>query len=1092
MKERPVDAVIDTGSWLSLITTRRAQELGVKAERRAPGVALCGIGKGTARRSEAVRVLIDGRPFDIVFWLVEEFPFDVCIGLKDTMEIAKTAGSMKRLLIRPYPALGVVEGKKDHASGVNEAASDEELLAAGKETLLRRGGKDLDPAVFDQVWALFQRFSRCWLRPRSGRFTGPPAVIEPVAAPVKGKRRPLSPAMKEQVAGMISSQLRAGVIEPSKSDWSSPIHVVTKKDGSYRMVIDYREVNKRIKSDTYPIPLISEILQESSGHKFYITLDLCWGFWNLGLEERSRAIAAFVTHLGTFQPCVLPFGMKNSPSEFQRAVDFAFGSLYSGNVKIYIDDIVLYANTIPEILSLLESVLSKACEFGLFLKLEKCEIFPEEASVLGHKVGSHGFRADPARIEALKRVAYPRDKKLLRSFVSACSYLRDFIPSFSDLVAPFRPLLKKDSSWAWTDEHRAAHDELLDNLSDAVILNGPRGCGPFVLICDASSYAVGGCLLQQQGEIFAPMGFFSRSLSLTEQRWDTREREMFAIKWGLERNRDLVKGHKVFVLTDHSSLQWVAEAPQAKVQRWALYMGQFDIVVLHIAGKLNVIADWMSRNNVHAPDHDEVIEQICVPVACSQPEQDRLRLPTVAQLTAAIEETPHEERRQCTKGADGLLYGARSKKLYVPKEFRLALLYWFHAGPYGCHRGVNATTRQMKKYVWWPQIGRSVQSFVKRCLPCARNRSPKRATASMVLRRPSPFELVSVDFVGPRIFGAGSWYYACIIDHCSRFVVTVASGFPPTAAEAVAALQKHWVPIFGAPAAVLTDNGSQFDSRAFRDYVTKELKSHHVFSSPYYPAGNGINEASHRVLEHGIKCAVQLGTTRTFPDLLMHVTLAYNASYHSAVKDSPFALLFGKPPVLPGLQGLMAVEPEDQRLSRHHYRRARELLIPFQVSPDEASPVAEGRVVKVGDFVIYPLSDYEKGNAVQASSCLSYSPDWSLPCRVQQVKDKQLVVAEYGTNRNRRVPQSQVKLVPQDLPPGLAELNWSHIQHHLPLRWSEPLDSSKRPYYATTTAPLPGGSDPLPNPTDAVRGTLPATSPPTTAKRRRNVKPEER
>lgn len=1051
LKGRAVEVVVDTGSWLSLITEAAASAVGLRDQETGESVRLSGLGKGCARMLAPVSVQFGDHTDEVAFGMVDSFPFPICIGLQDFLRLIQSEGGLLPSLTVgrcPGAAAQGATTTADHTSGVVESATDEQLLEEGRQTLLKTGGARLEPEVFNRIWDVFRRHSACWLRPRSGKFTGPPAVIRPTKAPVRGKRRPMSPVMKDAVAEMLESQLKAGVIEPAKSEWASPIHIVTKKDGSYRIVIDYREVNKRIKTDTYPLPLISEIVRESSGHQFYIKLDMNWGFWNLGLEEESREVAAFITHMGLFQPRVLPFGMKNSPGEFQRAVDFAFSSMTGRKCKIYIDDIVIFANSLDELLELLDSVLTCAVKHGLYLKLAKSEILPEEVTLLGYKVGPNGFRADPARIEALRKVAYPKDKKQLRSFVAACSYLREFIPGFADLTAPFRPLLKEKSPWHWDDALSEAHDELLTNLSDAVVLQGPHGNGPFLLVCDASGYAVGGCLLQLQGERFVPLGFFSKSLSETEQRWDTRERELYAIKWGLERNRDLVRGHQVLVLTDHSSLQWTADAPSAKILRWRWFISQFDVKIMHIAGKLNVIADWLSRNTTFAPDHDEDIETVAMPCCATQP-VNRVSLPTVKELTEELDAAPQADVRLCYRGTDGLLYGARTTRLYIPPKFRSSLIYWFHAGPYGCHRGVNSSTRQLKKYVWWPRMQESVSTFIKRCLPCQRNRAPKRSTATMVLRRPSPFELVSIDFVGPRQFGTTEWYYAVLIDHSSRFILT----FPcnhATTGSAITALRDRWVATFGAPSVLLSDNGSQFTSREFRQYVTKDLKSHLVYSSPYYPAGNAINESSHQVLEHGIKCRIQGGTAETFPQLLQCITLAYNASYQGAIADSPFGRLFGKPLILPGFQGLSTTAPEEQRVAHLHYHQARELLAPFQPKVDTSSPPSDGTRLRPGDFVLYPLGEHEKARHTPADSCASYSPTWSLPCKVEEVKSQQVVVTEYGTNRQRRVAVSQVRLVPRDLPPVLADINWTHLSHTLPARWSRPL-SEHIPYYAHTT-----------------------------------------
>eukprot|EP00923_Selenidium_pygospionis_P023948 GHVN01041652.1.p1 GENE.GHVN01041652.1~~GHVN01041652.1.p1 ORF type:complete len:227 (-),score=19.31 GHVN01041652.1:197-877(-) len=198
------------------------------------------------------------------------------------------------------------------------------------------------------------------------------------------------------------------------------------------------------------------------------------------------------------------------------------------------------------------------------------------------------------------------------------------------------------------------------------------------------------------------------------------------------------------------------------------------------------------------------------------------RIPTNQEMKG-VNETPESEKRQCYIGRDGLFYSTN----------QLRPISW----AYGGHRGINSTARRMKKFVWWPNLHHEVKRFVQACLPCTRNRAPVRASTTMVLTKPNPFELVSVDFVGPRSVWGQGWQYVVLIDHCSRFVVTKAVQ-SANGDSAIQALRELWSPVFGAPRAVLSDNGEAFQSKRFRDYVTGDLAAHLIYSSPYYPQAN--------------------------------------------------------------------------------------------------------------------------------------------------------------------------------------------------------------------------------------------------------------
>ena len=285
-------------------------------------------------------------------------------------------------------------------------------------------------------------------------------------------------------------------------------------------------------------------------------------------------MTAFTTHLGLFEFNVLPFGMKNSPGEFQRMSDSIWSHLYNNGVKVYIDDIVIYDNDFDVLMERLDQVLEAAVYAGVYFKLVKCHLLPKEAPVLGHLLSREGIRCHPRRIKALRDRTTPKDRKELRSFVSSCSYLRAFIPHFAEYVHPLRHLLKKKSPFVWTATHQEAHNGLVKALEEMVALSPPRGNGPYLIFVDASNAAVGGCVLQLQEPreknrdfTLELISFYSRCFTAAEQNWNTREREGYAIKYALEHNQDLVRGHKIYILMDHASLQWAKDSTQGKILR---------------------------------------------------------------------------------------------------------------------------------------------------------------------------------------------------------------------------------------------------------------------------------------------------------------------------------------------------------------------------------------------------------------------------------------------------------------------------------------------------------------------------------------------
>ena len=1041
-------AVLDTGAWRSVISGRVAANHGIKPTGQR--YKLQGLGTAYADISYPVECVVSGTSMEIEFLILPGFSFDVLIGLKDLLAryTVDRKGTLE-VTLEPHRSVPLAL-LRDVTSGVDESRTDQELMATHEETLKKNFGH-YDPDFFKVVWDLFKDYTACWLRPRSGQFKGAYAVIEPIARPCKLSRRPLSPAKKEEVERQLRSQLEAGVIRPSKSEWASPLHLVTKADGTWRIVIDYREMNKRIKADTYPLPLIQEILHEIAGHKWYIVMDLNWGFWNLPITEESKSCTAFCTHMGLYEFNVLPFGMKNSPAEFQRMSDYVWGHLYGNNVKVYIDDIIIYGNCVNDLLELLREVLESAVKCGVYFKLSKCRLFHKEIKILGSILSEDGIACDPERIEALEKAERPKNRSELVSFLATCSYMRQHIPRYATVTAPLYDIAPKKALFVWTRTQEESYRQILELLQQAVVLGAPRGLGPFFLFADASDVGIGGCLLQlQDGGRLYPISFFSKRLTQTERNWDTREREAFAIKYGLQRFRELIEGHKIYVFTDQASLQWAQLAPQSKIRRWVWFMQQFDVEIYHIRGTVNVIADWLSRTTPEEiGDQDAILDTVGLPIPiCIQRPTEQLPeiiLPGPPQLREEYENIPDADKVHIVKGTDGSFYGFRTGKLYIPPKYREAFMYWLHAREGGAHRGIRATIKTLQQAVYWPGLPKDVAFYVNRCLICTRLRNPLRANPKRCLERPGAFDLISLDYVGPRFYQGDSWHYLVVIDHATRYVLTSATLFA-TSEHVCSTLRNEWVKVFGVPKAILTDNGPQFTSNKYKHYVLEELKSTIIYTSPYHPEGNAINEAVHQSLERGMNARVIQPGLKTFAEHLQGITQAYNTAWQSVLKMSPYKALFGKDMVLPGFQILYPYQPEVDRKYMIKLREYIRQIEPHLPKFPEGPAVKEQEEIVEGDFCVFERPEYDqKHYNPEGSSVHAYGLKWSLPSRIMEVAAERVKVKEYATNLERYVPRSKLIMLPKEVPPTLTKVNWEHIQHSMPRIQKEPLDINLLP-----------------------------------------------
>ena len=916
----------------------------------------------------------------------------------------------------------------DIATGLDTSMTDEELLTLKLKELEDRVDPGLSPEEKAKIIAVFRKYSKCWLKPAAGEFKLTKARFEVIGRPVKDKMRPLDSAMREELDRQIDSQLKAGVIRPAHGPWGSVPVFVRKKDGGWRVAIDYRGVNRQLKADAYPLPLIWENLQHVSGHKFYTCLDGMWGFWNVPLEERSKEVTAILTHRGAFEYNVIPFGICNSPGEFQRAMDALLSDLYYQGVLCYIDDIVIYSNTLEEHLLKIEEVLKRCSAQGLYLKVSKSQIAWKEVPLLGHLVGEKGIRPNPNKVAALRASTKPKNKAELMSFLGSAGYLRRFVPHYSDLSQPLTDLCGKKARWKWTEEHDQCFRSLRDALCDHVLLSAPRGEGRFIIMCDASEVALGSVLCQEQNGEVVVLEFASRKFNKTEKNWPVREKEAYAIRWSVEHFEPYIRGLEVLILTDHASLQWMGNAKTGKICRWALYLQQFSLEIRSIDGKSNVMADWLSRSVPGA--EDEEIEEICVPIYCLGKERPLVQwykgapfVPSVDDFIEGSKTISDSDAKWCVKLSDGTYRSARSDKIFVPENLRESIMYWFHASRFGGHMGVTRTVRRMAKWVFWPGMKNDVAKYIDACLVCKRAGVPHVPYLRDALMATVPFQTISLDHVGDRDWNGRTVRYLVIVDHASRFMVA-RSVLSYGSEEVISVLKNCWISIFGSPEVVVVDQGTAFTSDKFRSFMLQDQNAMIVYSSARYPQGNGINEASHRGLEAALRACVQLDGSIMFEDALYDAVLAYNCTPHLELGESPGCFIFGMEISLPGWQRHTEKLSAMTRLAKMHDMRARKMMQEVLRSQEHLQLVNASEL-KVGEWVVYWLTPRERRQDLADGTGLAkYTAEWSMPVRVIEIKNRAVIVAERDEGGiPRQVPLRHVRRLASSKPLSLEAVH---------------------------------------------------------------------
>ena len=716
----------------------------------------------------------------------------------------------------------------------------------------------------------------------------------------------LSRTEREAMETYIKDSLAAGIIRPSSSPVGAGFFFVSKKDRSLRPCIDYRGLNNITIKNKYPLPLINSAFEPLQKATIFSKLDLRNAYHLVRIRQGDEWKTAFNTPLGHFEYLVMPFGLTNAPAVFQALVNDVLRDFLNRSVFVYLDDILIFSQTMEEHTQHVQQVLQRLLENKLFVKVEKCKFHVDSVDFLGYIIEQGQVRTDPEKVQAVAQWPKPSTRKQLQRFLGFANFYRRFIRDYSRVAGPLNQLTSPAIPFSWTTQAEAAFSELKRRFTSAPILMNPDPSLQFIVEVDASNTGVGAVLSQRSvsDQKLHPCAFFSRRLTTSERNYDVGNRELLAVKLALEEWRHWLEGceHPFIVWTDHRNLVYIQTAKRlnSRQARWALFFGRFNFTLTYRPGSKNLKPDALSRQ--FAVDQDPIVPDTIIPATR-----------VVGAVTWEIENSVRNAQRDQPDPGNG-----PDNRLFVPDSVRSQVLLWAHASRFACHPGVNRTLSLLRRHFWWPSMEADSRAFVLACTVCARSKSSHQAPIGLLQPLPvpsRPWSHIGLDFVTGLPVSQGNSTILTIVDRFSKAVHFVPLPKLPTASGTADLLVNHVVRLHGIPTDIVSDRGPQFISQVWKAFC-RALGASVSLSSGYHPQTNGQAERANQDLGAALRCVTSRNPT-SWSLHLPWIEYAHNSLSSAATGMSPFECSLGyQPPLFPAQEDEIAVPSVQAHLRR--------------------------------------------------------------------------------------------------------------------------------------------------------------------------------
>ena len=742
--------------------------------------------------------------------------------------------------------------------------------------------------------------------------------LEPGTKPPFGPIYSLSERELDELSTYIKDNIAKGFIQPSTSPAALPILFVKKKDGSLRLCVDYRAINKITIKNRYPLPLITESLDRLKTAKSYSKIDLRGAYNLLRIAKGDEWKTAFRTRYGLYEYLVMPFGLTNAPATFQNLMNDVLRPFLDKFVIVYLDDILIFSETPEEHTDHVRQVLQKLRDTELFAKAEKCEFGKSEVEFLGYVVSPGGVRMDPKKVEAVTDWPVPRSVKELQTFLGFINFYRRFIWNFAKTAAPLTNLLRQNVPFRIDSTALAAFDALKESFTSAPVLAHFQPDRQTFIETDASDFAIAAVVSQKDDTgTLRPIAFFARKLQPAELNYGIGEKELLAIVAAIKHWRPYLEGRIPFVVfSDHRNLVdfTTTKVLSRRQARWAQILAAHHLEIVVRPGSAQGKSDALSRRPdfaVGSKASDATPTSLINPARLTVlsattfvlPNALKRKITSALSLDSSVSEQlqylsdidlPQPPDVQTSLAGyslvDDLLHF--NDKIYIPDNdnLKLEILRENHDSIVGGHWGQAKTLERVARNYYWPGMRAFVNEYVRTCDACERAKGPrhKRHGELQPLPVPSqPWESIAMDFViklppTPDNFDS----ILVVVDRFSKMAHFIPMHETDTAEEVANLFLENIFRLHGFPQDIVSDRGSVFTSR-FWQHLMRRLDVKPNLSTAFHPQSDGQTERTNQILEQYLRIYCNYRQT-DWKSLLPLAEFSYNDSHQSSLKSSPF------------------------------------------------------------------------------------------------------------------------------------------------------------------------------------------------------------